>query len=493
MEKNNKKRIVKALIVLLYSISGMYFCIMNTFNTIPNEWLVISCVIAAVFWGIQSINISELVLNRKIEIIPFSVSMLICLSTLFCAHTNLSISIKILIGALPVVLFMCYAVVVSVKKVFFELLSKENRMFYIGASLILAFIIAFFYSKVNLLFKQYDYVYSMDGGFVFEHIYPELNYYTIRHPLMTIIFFPIYSTCFCLLKMLNAYSIVNLAILIQFIQIQFTIFTAMLLSKLSGSRWTKYLYISSGAVVVSLFFFEKFSIVIFLLVLTIYWIKMQNDESIVTAVLETGTMLTSGVVCVGYFLNRKECVKKRIQKFAYYFLHLILFFVACGKMNAILYGYRDALMMRGFCGGLQWKERLCSYLNMIGSCMISIAPDFLEGGIRWVGLTTTWNIFAVILIVLSIYVMIEYHMEYEVRISFAWLIFSFILIYMVGWSIVESPLFSIYFSWAMVLLIEKSFNVLNKFVKEKYVNIFVIIFMAIINSATTFQVISCLM
>lgn len=130
---------------------------------------------------------------------------------------------------------------------------------------------------------------------------------------------------------------------------------------------------------------------------------------------------------------------------------------------------------------------------MIGSSFISISPDIQAKRIWWAGLTTALNYLAFIIIILVILGWIRSRNKLEVRISAGWMLFSVILIVIAGWSITESPLFAIYFSWALMILVQNGLFCFRKVFPEKPMFIACCAIMLAFNASTTFQVVFSLL
>lgn len=384
-----------------------------------------------------------------------------------------------------------YLVAVFIRKLYQSLTEdKDDRKFLIIASLAVSAAVIIFYSASDRLYQQYDLVYSMDGGWVFNNMYPMLNYYDVRHPVISIFYYPIYCFCFYFLKVFHAYSVTGLAILLQMVHVQMWLLTALLLSHISGNKWVKYLYLASGPVMLFMFFFEKFAILVFLLVLTVYLIKQNNPVYIATIAAASGSILTSCVIAAGILFIRKVSWKDKWKAILKAVVFTIIFFIAFGRLGTVLNGLPEAEAMKGFLGQLTVRQKLYSYLNMIGSSLISISPDIQADRVWWLGLTDTFNIVGFLSLIMCVYMIIKDRNRIDIQISTGWMIFSFVLVFFAGWSISESPLFAVYFSWALILIGSHFLErLLTHFCDEKRLYLTVIITIAALNLSTTLPVI----
>ncbi|WP_454995665.1 hypothetical protein [Bulleidia extructa] len=486
----SRKNIFQLSLRFLLSFSGVFLCLsLLSLRSSGMKTLVGSAIVSFIFWMYGSKGIGE----RKIEITPLLLSIGMALATLKKAWRTYSIPhIYLMMGSLAMLVGI-YVLIDFLKSLFFELIDEENRKCYVWASIITLVLIVLFYSWKNQLFQQYDVVYSMDGGWVFNKMYPKLTYYDIRHPLISILYFPIYSFCSCILKLFQALNVTNLAIMIQAIQVQWMIMTAFMLSKITNNRWVKYLYMVSGPFVIHVFFFEKFSLLVFLLVLAVYFYQTQDHKAKIAVALATGSILTSCVIAIGCLLDNRKKFLARIVELGKTILFSLSFFVTFGKVHSLLHGYSEINSMRGYLGIISLKEKIYSYLNMIGSSFISISPDIQAKRIWWAGLTTALNYLAFIIIILVVLGWIRSRNKLEVRISAGWMLFSVILIVIAGWSITESPLFAIYFSWALMILVQNGLFCFRKVFPEKPMFIACCAIMLAFNASTTFQVVFSLL
>ena len=86
------------------------------------------------------------------------------------------------------------------------------------------------YINHDYFYLQFDEVYSIDSGRVYETFMPDPHYYDIRHPITSIITFPVYAIVdFIFNENLKP-------IILQFINVQFLIFTGLELKRLTKNK-----------------------------------------------------------------------------------------------------------------------------------------------------------------------------------------------------------------------------------------------------------------
>lgn len=485
--RHNEKIKINLLRMLL-SVSGVLLCVgmmeLGALGIKNVNYLVASIVTSFLFWFYSS---KGLFVNRIDKLIVL-ITIFVTLSTGRMLSAKYGILNLYVIGGGLAAGVAIYRVGKLIKELMRQLLDG-NFKFYVVASLATAFSVLVIYSLTDQLYQQYDIVYSMDSGWVFNNMYPDPRYYDIRHPLINIVYFPIYASCYFVLKSIGAYSELSISILIQIFHTQLFIISAMMLSDITQSKWTKWIYICSAPIILNLLFFEKFSIIVFLIILTVWLLKHNDKRSETSIAVATGTIMTSCVITGFILLDRTKKIRNRITESAICAVYSIAFFISFGRIHTIINGYSEATEMSTFLVSLPIKAKIYSYLNMIGASEFSIASQIENDKVGWVGLTSNINLGAVLMFVLGTIAAVTYYKKFETRVSILWLVFSAVLVLYKGWSIGESPLFAIYFSWAVVILTEQGISYFYKWVREDVVCTTWCALMAIINLGITLPII----
>jgi hypothetical protein len=225
-------------------------------------------------------------------------------------------------------------------------------------------------------------------------------------------------------------------------------------------------------------------------VLTVYLIRKEDCAYVWSVACATGSILTSCVIAAVILLDSRQRFIDRLAGFFKSAAITVLFFMAFGRFGTIMNGVPQAQRMKLFLGALTKGEKCRSYLNMIGSSFVSITPEYQGDRIWWTGLTTTVNIPAVIVLLICAYIMIRDWRRSDIRASLLWIVFSFVLVYITGWSITESPLFAVYFSWAFMLPVGRGLERLAGRMKDRQIICYACIAaMAALNAGTTLPVV----
>lgn len=478
----------KILIMIVLTISGGALCYVNIFDKLGKTESIVNVILACVVWIYASYKLFD---KFEFEKLPALLSLFMTLCTVkmtMSLYPERHLAI-ILLSSFAV--FLClYVVLYYLQKTFFLFIdTKEKQKEYLIFTIILLLIITICYSLSQNFYWQIDYVYSMDSGWVFKYMYRELDYYDIRHPLSSIIFFPIYASVCGLLKFFRVTSTVALAIILQYIQSQFIIITAFVLEKLTDNKWVKYIYLLSGPVILAIIFFEKYPIIIFLLTLSIYCIKEEKKETPIILGLSCGSILTSSIVMFFIFLNRNNDIKKKLFQFINSIFATIFIFLIFGRLGVMTNGLVDMQGSRKFFVSIPLISKVMSYINMIGCTLVTMTPDIASDKIWWDGLYYRVNYLGLLIMLIMLVLVIKKRKDFVVLSSCAWFCVSVLLIFVAGYSINESPLFSYYFSWATTIL----FVEFLKYIDDKQKNNGVIYYvtcisMALLNASTIIPV-----
>ena len=344
-------------------------------------------------------------------------------------------------------------------KSFVNSLSKWDKKAYLIATIIATFIIVISYCTNQKWFLQFDDVYSMDSGLVFDYIIPKsATFYDIRHPLISIIIFPVYSIFSTILKVfvgnnMNLFKVM-LAILFQLINSQALILVGLLLKKLTNNKITFIIYMISFPTILHVLFLEKFQICVFFLVLYVYTICTKKDKSIPSFIISAGTILTSVYIGICELLVKDE-FKNKLKKIFKIILMTILCFICLGRAHMLVHGINEITnMTKEFSGeNLSFLQNTIATLKTIQNCIFALPSGVNNLGLFfWIDLHNNISILSIIILIIVFIGSIVKRKDLFIKISTSWLVFIFILFLIVKWSTHTAPLFSIYFSWAIIPL-----------------------------------------
>lgn len=348
----------------------------------------------------------------------------------------------------------------GIKKWMIELYKELNsfdKKIYLMFSVISFIIVSILYFTNFNWYLQYDKIYSLDSGWCVENIIPDYSYYDIRHPILSIFTFPIYTILSTIIGLFFSGSIKQCIIVIcfQFINIQLLLIIGILLKDLTKNKNVFLTYMISFSSILYIVFFEKYILCVFFVVLYVYNIcKKKENENILSLSFAFGCMPTSGFIGILEFMNSKTFKEKIYRILKIIFVTLIIF-ICLGRVKTIVYGFSEMLEKKSTYSSNNYTliERIISTTKMLQTIFIQLPLLNKSTDCYWWDSVTS-NISVISLVILSIVIIgicVNWK-ELFVKICTMWTLFSFILFVVLKWAVQESPLFIIYFSWAVIPL-----------------------------------------
>ena len=484
------KNIISLLMAISFSMFSRY-CMIEDARIETMITILVSFVTS--FWCVRK-TIDEWIEYYKKEKAGIAISVILAMIVI----GNKGV---VAVPALAYLFSWLYMKILPVALGLWESVEAEQKNIYKKMTIMLSLVVVVLYCLDNRWYLQMDHVYSMDSRWVFEEIFPQALYYDIRHPALSIITFPIWAIISALAELLAPTQLAELitACGIQFLNIQCLLITGLIIGKLSKSKWTQLLYYCSMPTLLFGIFFEKYQICVFLLAVYTYIVCETTKDSSESIILATGTMPTSAFIFVAELLNKESLVKK-VQRIAKVFLKGILFIICFGRIHMLNIGKTLAELseMTSSFGGteLELAEKINGFNNMVQGSFIALSSSHKSGLFTapvvyfWDNILTESSIVSVVMIGLMILGLVIGWKEKFAKVCGVWSLFSAVLIIGMQWSVQESPLFSIYFSWAFIPLFQRGIQFLiEKFKwKEKTVYYLILIIMLLINVTTLYDI-----
>ena len=233
--KNKSLQIIKGIIFIISTIFFSYNLMLN--NKLIN--IAITIPVSAIFAIFIYIKLNERFKKILSERITRNLSILFFTATMINLIKD-SKNILLLLGSYAIFFFITFTVnyIVELIKLVFSDINRKDIIRYIVISLILVITIVLAYNLKKSLYEQYDLIYSIDSGWTFKNIFQNFNYYDIRHPLLNIMTYPIYSVVYIPISVFyNGENIEILkAIMMQVINIQLVLITAVMISKIFKNK-----------------------------------------------------------------------------------------------------------------------------------------------------------------------------------------------------------------------------------------------------------------
>ena len=355
-----------------------------------------------------------------------------------------------------------------------------------------------------------DIIYQTDSSFIYEHYYPvfsngfefdwDIGNGGIRHPLTTLFTYPVYVVTSFMANLL--FFVPNCqAVMYAVIQSVMLIVTVILLKRMIKSEWIYLIFTLSFPFLFFTIFVEKYQLATFFVVAYCYYIVVHPGKKKEVAELgmvgAAGTMITSA--WLAFFWGEQKKIKGRIKEYAGLFLRFLAILIGSGRINYLWnFGYLINHNFRMFTGKELFSKvvqavpalsactaflpeqiavamsmpiydrnlelipvvvrRVCAFFNLLVSCLIPIPYTITESlwgenVFYWRSVTGELNILGIVIFVLLIAIFIKHRKERNVQVFSMWVLWAFLQFAVIGFSAGCSPLFSLYFAWAVIPLL----------------------------------------
>ena len=171
-------------------------------------------------------------------------------------------------------------------------------------------------------------------------------------------------------------------------------------------------------------------------------------------------MLTSGIIfpLIKKIELKKESIIEYIKAVNKCFILFVLVLIISGQFQLLFNLKERIISLSQFSGKISFNERLYQYSHFVKGILIPNAGKIeLHKYFYGYSLCKYINVSGIGVLILIICV-ISFIMNRKNKIaliSFLWIIFSIIILFVVGWGLVENGLilYSLYFAWAFLILI----------------------------------------
>lgn len=387
------------------------------------------------------------------------------------------------IAFVSVILCEFYKKMLVVVADIFEGISRDEKRI-----LWIVFVILAVFSSVFILNSNafsdasgnYDVIYTSDSNsIVGENVYLSILHgeNDIRQPLFAVFAIPFLGLPY-LLSVIFFFVPKSMAFFMNLPQIALLIVGYYMLAKLLKLKKRERVFfligiLSTYTVLLFSVMMEQYIIGFFYLILFIYE-KVREKESDFTYIAASGTILTSAATIVMYF-ERKKGWKDFGKKFLRLFLYGVSIVILAGRTDLILTSFQRLQALLAFSGDkVAFRERMMQYVSFVKSCFMAPASeliDFGNGFVCWrLRDITQWDIAGIVFIALVIVSFVINRKDKFTQVSFAWCLFSMIILGIAGWGTNENGLilYSLYFGWAYLALIVKlGMSIVKKLKVEK--------------------------
>lgn len=475
LETLEKSEMDKIILTIILSISLAMLSLYLMIGNVTKELMLITFCVSFIFCNIYIYTRYEDIINmfksnKKCCYILLILSLIIFYEFKTIGVENIKY-VNELIGSirhfhylsLPGIIFIITIIFIKIKdwiNKFINDMDFFEKRAYMVTSLLMLVILFFVYLKSNYFYTQYDKVYSMDSGWIMNNLVSKPHYYDIRHPLLSLLTFPVYA----IVDFIFSESLKP--IILQFINVQLLILIGLELKRITNNKIVYVFYIISFPTILFSLFFEKYVICVFLMVSYIYNIFVNKKDSNELLVLNVGCLPTNIFICFAEFFRYNK-FKEKIKNIFNIALIALLIIILTGRIHCLFNGYNEMVQAKNVFGNSMYytiRGKLNSITKVIHNSFVYI-PSSEQNGVYW------WNdimnspsylgIIFLIIIVFAIFNIIKNKKKMYYPFLLA-LFFSFVLFVGLSWSVHESPLFAICFSWAIIPLfifgLDKIFN-----------------------------------
>lgn len=390
---------------------------------------------------------------------------------------------------IEVIYYLCCSIFPFCKEEYYKL-ERSDKLFlivlvscYFCISSVLYFKTNIFYRPVyhQQLFIPYDVIYTSDSGSLTDlNVYMNVSAVEndIRQPL-----FGLFSIPFAVLsEFISSFF----GFLPNFRYVIFSTIQSMLLgiaiiliSRMLGLKnYEKKLFIammiSTFSFILFSFVYEQYIIALFYLIIAIYVGFCKRKEVNYYYIGAVGTLLTSGVIFP--LTSKFDGLKKWILNIAKCFFTFVACMIFSGQILMIFtIDAKIKYLMRFSGNSLSFTDKLLQFIYFIKSIFIAPKSFVLENNYFYSYRIISVDFISRLGILLLLICFVSFILNRKnkfAKISFLWIIFSFLVLCLFGWGTQENGLilYSLYFFWAYVSLI---CLFINKVFRNKYVKIFI--------------------
>ena len=225
--------------------------------------------------------------------------------------------------------------------------------------------------------------------------------------------------------------------------------------------------------------------IILLIILTIYIFTCKKVEVNYSYIGAVGTLMTSGVIFP--MITNTKGFKNYVKNTFKCFLGFLTVLIISGQLPQFIVGAKVGDLVEMWTGGATFYDKLYQFFNFVSSTMFYPESTELVGKYYYMYRLAEVNSINIIGIVILAVVILGFILNYKekfAQICFSWVVFSVVVLLVIGWGVLENGMFlySSYFFWAYLSLI---YMLIKKIFKNiKYTNIAMsslIIIMAIYN------------
>ena len=533
IKKNKSKKNYFVNFFLL--ISGISFLIFNMFDIEYDKYFVLCILLDIFIYFIIYIFIGKKdfigsfnersKFNKIISLIG-TYGLLFFVGSLYCGNLSLIINnmaifsfvshYKLFVGVTSVILFLfsipfctlvlsyLYNIIFStIFKAFKELKTSEKA--FISFIIILLCILALIsFIKAPQLYSidndnyRYDVVYTSDTLSLLKHnTWMNIFFYEndIRQPLFALYSIPFFAPIYAIFALISLLGVNLIPFGIEFVQIILLVLSismfSLVISKDSKKRILFMLLFSSlYSTLLFSVMIEQYVVAVFFISLLLYAYinKLKTKDYYIGSV---GTLSTSCMLFPLLF-NSNDRFYHKIRKVLKACFYGVFVFLALGRVDIFYNFFNKVGNLVKFTGEkIGLLDRFNQYTHFIQHIFIAPKAGIVIDNWRLDNITTI-SIIGIVIFILCIISYFINRKDKLSKISMYWIIFSFIMLFLIGWGTAENGLilYSLYFGWAFLILLYKLFDkIFTKFKLNKLFTLIMIIIIITLCIYNTYNII----
>ena len=389
---------------------------------------------------------------------------------------------------ITILLSKLYSYLEKIFKIIEKDITKYDKITIAVISILLFILLVFTFMKASVFYTsnklEADIVYTSDTLPLIKHnawmnIYHWEN--DIRQPLFAVFSAPFVAPIYGITCWMQNTSEMIVPLTIGISNIFLLVLSAYVLSTLleKGNNRVGFMmfYISTFSVLLFSIMLEQYVSTLFWIVLLIYMYINNIEERELAYTAAVGTLITNGIL-LPLVCNIKNGFRNNLIKMITAIAYVISILLAFSRFDImIIFSLRLKYLMQFSGSSLTFLQKIIQYSHFIPNCFIAI-NDGAVPGLYWkLASLTSINVFGIIMIIICFISFILNRKDKLSRICFGWILFSFIIMCVVGWGTRENGLvlYSLYFSWAVVILIYKFIkHLIDRIKMKRFLNIVMI-------------------
>lgn len=389
---------------------------------------------------------------------------------------------------LSVVVSYFYDMISPVIKKSIKGISRIEYIIAVFVGILFLILASYVYTQSDIFYEndfRYDLIYTADSGEATNaNVFTAINSLEndFRQGLFAVFSIP-FTGIVSAVGYIFSFYIYAKFLFLEYSQVLMLIFTVLIFVNLFKISKIKRIFIFLFTV--SVYPTLLFSLMIEQYVMAVFWLMLYvslyinyNEDSEISYLGSVGSLTTSGII---RFLSIDTFSLTNIKnRFFSVIKSLTAYLVICftfSRLQFIELLSKNMNDFKEFSGsGVGLLQKLMQYVNFVGSCFVSPAggpkvSDLNAPHYTWaMNQVTSFNILGIIVIIISIISFVLNKKDKLTKLSFYWVCFSFVLLFLMGWGTSENGLvlYTLYFSWAFIVLIVNLLEYIAEKIKFKY-------------------------